>query len=122
MQRITADQLVLPIFIVSIELNTSFLITFSQFLFYVREQMSLPIGAFFLRGSPSSAFDDVDNAGFGDDLVALKWQHGHFAPIPLASPKEYRIGSRIHVHHYRPVVFIREFPHFKGLAPPIVHG
>ena len=106
----------------SVEFNTSFLITFSQFLFYVSEQMSLPIGAFFLRGSLSSAFDDVGNAGFRDDLVALKWQHGHFAPIPLAGPKEYRIGSRIHVHHHRPVVFIREFPDFKGLAPPIVHG
>ena len=35
------------------------------------------------------------------------------APIPLAGPKEYRIGGRIHVHHHRPIVFIRRVSLFQ---------
>ena len=50
--------------------------------------------------------DDLRDARLGDDLVFLKWQHGHLASVPLARPEEHRIRGRFHVHHHRQRVIV----------------
>ncbi len=121
MQRVTADEFILPALLVGVELDALAAVALAQRFLEVGEEVPLPRRARFLLRRPACALDDLGDARLRDDLIALERQHRHFAPVAFAGPEEHGVRGGVHVHNHRPRVAFGQLPNFDRLAPAVVH-